>query len=392
MKAVIISDIHLGRFKYGKLNKDSGLDYRTEDILNNIDEAINYSIKNKVEYFFITGDFYHTKRPLDIFRKLLAQKFKRILENKIQLILLLGNHDQGKTSGHDLVELFEVDTLIPNLHVIDKPKIIETEDSLFCLLPHVNKIEFNLKDEEYCKFNIEEIKKFTEIAKKSNKKYKLFFAHFGTDKSQFGNSFDLGSADHSTSNTRFVPLAEFEKIWTRVYLGDIHKHQELNSFCKHIGSIAKVDFGEENETKGFYCFENGKDEFIKVADRDFLTLDVDLEENARERMTEFCNKVQELDLTNSITRLKIRMHERDKTLIKFDGLENYIKENSWNYIGRSLTEIREDKKEIIMNDENINYEKTYLDYLDMIKDKIEVDLFDDVKKQGSQVLQEVLNT
>ena len=33
--------------------------YITEDILNNIDQSINFAIKKKVNCFVITGDFYH---------------------------------------------------------------------------------------------------------------------------------------------------------------------------------------------------------------------------------------------------------------------------------------------------------------------------------------------
>lgn len=389
MRAVLISDIHIGRVKYGKINKNTGIDLRTEDILNNIDQSIEFAIKNKIEYFFILGDFYHTKRPLEIFRKLLAQKFKKILENKIKLFLLLGNHDQGKTSSHDLTELFEINSLIENFHVIENPVTFETDDCFLAFLPHVNKIEHNLKDEEYKDYNIKQIKELSAEAKKSDKKFKLFFAHFGTDKSMFGSSCDIGSVE--PSNSRFVPLAEFKKdIWTRVYLGDIHKQQELNSFCRHVGSIARVDFGEEEEQKGFYFFDFGKDQFIPLKDRIFKTLDVDLLVNPRETMNGFVDKIQEEDLSESITRLKIHIREKDKGLINFSAFEDYLKEVSWNYIGKTILETREEKKDIVIENENINFEKTFSDYIENMKE--EINNFDDVKKEGINVLSEVMNS
>ena len=104
MKAIILSDIHLGRYKYGKMDIQQGIDTRTQDILNNIDQMIEYAIKNKVDIIIITGDLYHIKRPDQVFRRLLTQKIEKMLANKFEVFIILGNHDQGRTKGHDLVE------------------------------------------------------------------------------------------------------------------------------------------------------------------------------------------------------------------------------------------------------------------------------------------------
>lgn len=390
MKAVLISDIHIGRLKYGKLNTDTGVDLRTEDILNNIDQAIDYAVEKKAEAFFILGDIYHTKRPISQFRKLFSKKVNRILGNNIDLFIILGNHDQGKTSSHDLIEFRIIDEQINKLHVYDNPSSIEFQDSLLCFLPHVNKIEHNLSDEDYYSFNLKQIKELSSSAKKSNKEYKFFFAHFGTDKSIAGNSFDLGTI--KSKKNRVVPLSEFDKkIWTKVYLGDIHKQQEMNPFCRHVGSIARVDFGEENEPKGFYYLEDDKDTFINVEDRELKTFDLDLMENAREKMGDFCESIQEHDLSKSIIRLKVKIGETDRKLINFAALDEYVKDESWKYIGRSMIVIKDDD-DVIIENEDLNYIDSFNSYVKGIEKKFDKNIYEGIVEEGQKILSEVIGT
>jgi len=393
MKIVITSDIHLGKYKYGKINNQTGYDLRTEDILNNLDAAINYAIKIKSDYFFILGDFYHTKRPHQIFRKLLASKISKILRNNIEVFLLIGNHDQGKTASHDLIELSEMRDLITKLHVIDQPQSFEFEDSLFCFLPCINKVDLNIKNEDEIKFSIDNIKKFTKEAEKSNKKNKIFLGHFGTDKSQAGKSFDLGTIE--THSERVIQLKIFDpKIWSKVYLGDIHKPQEMNDFVRHPGSVARVDFGEEFEEKGFYLYCDGKDEFIKIPDREFKTLEADFTKGeARELMETFCDEIQDLDLSESITRLKIRINMSKRKLINFKGIEDYLKEQSWNYIGKTITEIDDRNEDIIIdNNDDLDHIAVFDSYVDSVKDQMDRNIFDDLKKEGKILISEELNS
>jgi DNA repair protein SbcD/Mre11 len=381
---VLLSDIHLGRFKYGKMNS-TGIDARTQDILDNIQQALDYTFKNNIKTVVILGDFYHTKRPAQIFRRLLTAKLELALDKGVKLYLLLGNHDQGKTHAHDLVELVELSSQIHNLEVIEVPKIIEQDDSLLCFLPHVNIFDLNISVDEFHNYNIQKIKEMAEEVKKRKKKFNYFFGHFGTDKSFVGKSFDMGSDEKCS---RVLPLDIFDPlVWTEVYLGDIHKPQELNDFCRHVGSIAKVDFGEEGEKKGFY-YVNGKlDKFIEIKDREMKTLTVDLVTgNARDKMGDFCESIQELDLSQAIVRIRVIIKEEDKKLIDFTGIEDYLKEVCWNYVGKNLQEVREQKQEISLETNGeLNYISLFRDYIS----KINLDDKEEVEKSGEKILLDI---
>jgi DNA repair exonuclease SbcCD nuclease subunit len=227
----------------------------------------------------------------------------------------------------------------------------------------------------------------TEKAVQSKKKFKYFFGHYATDKSVAGQSFDMGMDEKCN---RVLPLAIFDKnVWTKVYLGDIHKQQEMNFFCRHVGSIAKVDFGEEGEKKGFYFVRDAEDTFIEIEDREFKTLFVDLLDDPRQQMAGFCESVQDLDLSKSIVRLKAVIREKDKSLINFTGLEQFLEEESWNYIGKSIQEVREEQSEIkIKHNEELNYVEMFRSYVE----QSEIDLKEEVLKAGEEILADIINT
>jgi DNA repair exonuclease SbcCD nuclease subunit len=227
---------------------------------------------------------------------------------------------------------------------------------------------------------------------KDKAKYKYFFGHFGTDHSTFGNSFDLGTI--TGKKTRFVPLDVFDKkVWTRVYLGDIHQHQEMNDFCRHVGSIARVDFGEENEYKGFYYLDGEAETFQTISDREFRTLEVDLMENPRITMEKFCSNVQEMDLSSSIVRLKVKMKDKDRALVGFDGIENFLMQESWNYIGKTITAVKETEDIKIDVNADFDYVKIFDKFTSAVKEdrKIPEDVFKSVTEEGKRILSEILN-
>jgi DNA repair protein SbcD/Mre11 len=391
MSLIVTSDIHLGRYKYGRLNSKTNLDFRTEDILNNVDSVLSFAKKSKAKYMAILGDLYHLKRPLEIFRRALSDKLYKILQADIELFIILGNHDQGKTAAHDLVEFSVLSRMIDKFHVIDRPEIIEREDYLFCFFPHVNQIELNIANEDFYKYQIDQITELGKKADKSKQKYKMFFGHFTTDQSKLGNSFDIGTSAKSAG--KIIPAKIFSQAnWTKVYLGDIHKAQEITDVLRHPGSIARVDFGEEHDEKGFFYFNQGKDEFVRLEDRQFQTLEVNLTTDPRKEMAKFCEDVQDLDLSKSISRLMVTIKQKDRGLINFKGIEEYLKESSWNYVGKTINEVQDDQNVVTINEStNLDYVKTFKNFVHQIRDEIEPEIFEDVLTEGEDVLSKILN-
>lgn len=345
---VVVSDPHIGDYAYGKIDPETGLNTRLLDVLGNLDQSINFAIKEKVAFFVIDGDIYRVKHPNSKIRKQFAPRIKNLIKNNIRTILITGNHDMTTSSdgAHALSEMEELCDLIDGLEVYSQPTIIKIKDAELYLLPFVNRGEEGiLSVDEFNAYQINKIKEFNKQTLVSDAKYKLFFGHFGTDKSVIGNSFDLDMSSDENENKIRLSLFD-EGKWTKVYLGHIHKHQEFNNIVRHVGSIAKIDFAEQNEQKGFYYFKDGVDEFMHVNDREFKTFNLKLEEDFRDVLTEFYNNIKELDLSKSIVRVKLDIKQTYFPEIRLEEYEKHLREHSWHFLGFDINIITEEQSDV----------------------------------------------
>jgi len=342
MKLVIVADPHIGEYSYGKTDPDSGLNSRLLDFLRNLDQTVNFAIEKKVDAYIIAGDIYRVKHPNSKIRKQFVPRIKTLLKNNIRVILLTGNHDMTTSAdgAHALSEMEELCELIDELEVYSRLKVLKLGDTELYLLPFVNRgIENLATEQDFIKFQKDKIQEFNDLTNKSKAKYKLFFGHFGTDQSVVGASFDLDMS--ANENENMIPLSIFDDgKWTKVYLGHIHKHQEFNEISRHVGSIGRVDFAEEKEEKGFYFYEDGNDEFIEINDRQFKTYKLDLtEETCKKKLAKFFENVKEVDLKQTIVRVKVDVLQTYIPTLKFDEIESYLRENSWHSLGVDLNVI-----------------------------------------------------
>jgi len=81
-----ISDTHLGLQQYG-------LEEREQDIYDSFNQAIDISIKDKVDFVIFAGDIFHTPNPSGTAILQMANALKRLKENSIESFFVLGEHD-----------------------------------------------------------------------------------------------------------------------------------------------------------------------------------------------------------------------------------------------------------------------------------------------------------
>lgn len=353
MKAIVVSDTHIGDYPYGKTDPETGLNTRLLDFLDNFDQTIEFAITKKANVFIIVGDIYRVKHPSSKIRKQFAAKLAKIIQANIKVILMTGNHDMTTSSdgAHAMSEMEELSPLIDQLTVVSSPSVIDIDNTRLYCLPFVNRGEQELlTPEDFLKFQKQKIQEFNDIDDSEEVYYSLFFGHFGTDKSEVGNSFDLDMSSNEFEN--MIQLSDFGKKWTKIYLGHIHKHQEFNNVARHVGSIGKVDFSEEDEQKGFYFYEDGHDEFIPIKDREFKTFQLNLkDEQCKEQLNKFYKDIQKIDLSNSIVRIKVNVIQTYYPLVKFDKIESYLRTNCWHFTSVDINVIA--KEDINENIEKI---------------------------------------
>ena len=81
-----ISDTHLGLEQYG-------LEEREQDIYDSFNQAIDISIKDKVDFVIFAGDIFHTPNPSGKAILQMANALKRLKQNSIESFFILGEHD-----------------------------------------------------------------------------------------------------------------------------------------------------------------------------------------------------------------------------------------------------------------------------------------------------------
>ena len=93
MKFAHISDTHLGFSQFGTGE-------RAKDVYNAFLQAIDISIKEKVEFVVFAGDIFHTPTPDGTAIINMAHALKKLQDTKIPAYFILGEHDISHAMLH----------------------------------------------------------------------------------------------------------------------------------------------------------------------------------------------------------------------------------------------------------------------------------------------------
>jgi len=335
IKVVHFSDLHFGSGeRYGSINPETGLNKRFEDFAKALDKAIDFSIESDVDIVIFTGDTYKHATPEPIYQREFARRIKRLSNHKIPTILLIGNHDiLYRIDGSDALDIYST-LAIDHITVFNKIELKEISTKSGSLqiiaLPHITKSRL-LTKEEYRNFSTKEqddlmIKKVKEaiesnIQKLNPKLPSILIGHGTIETAQFGSEQDL-----SIGKVLSYPLGYFKhNELDYVGFGHIHKHQILWGKNKdekpvilYAGSLERVDFGEEDEEKGFIYLEleKGKTsiENIKFKSSDprkLQTISCDLTESTDPQL-DLETEIKKHDLAGAIIRVRYKIKEEDR--------------------------------------------------------------------------------
>ncbi|MBI4187877.1 MAG: exonuclease SbcCD subunit D, partial [Chloroflexi bacterium] len=134
-----------------------------------------------------------------------------------------------------------------------------------------------------------------------------------------------------------------------IALGHIHKHQVLSTDppVVYAGSLERVDFGEENDDKGFCLVEiepgqTGKRKvsfnFHPVIGRRFLTIDVNIEADDADPTATVLRAIagQEDKIRDAIVRLQISLPAEIEAQLRDNDIKNALKEAYYFTIARDI--------------------------------------------------------
>ncbi|MEM6251929.1 MAG: exonuclease subunit SbcD [Cyanobacteria bacterium P01_D01_bin.156] len=292
VKLLHLSDIHMGSgFSHGHINPDTGLNTRLEDFITTLSYCIDRALSEPVDLVLFGGDAFPDATPPPVVQQAFAQQFQRLVAAHIPTVLLVGNHDQHsqgmggaslciyRTLGvpdvivGDSLTTHRINTQAGPVQIVTLPWLNHSN-----LLTHPETDGLPLSTVNELMLERLRIALEGEIRKLDPAIPSILLGHLMTDTARYGAEKFLAVGKGFT-----VPMALLARpCFDYVALGHVHKHQVL---CQHPpvvypGSIERVDFSEEKETKGFILAEIDTDKavvkFCPLPVRVFKTLDVDL--------------------------------------------------------------------------------------------------------------------
>lgn len=329
-----LADIHIGMENYGRLDPKSGLNSRVVDFLRRMSQTIDLALEREADVCIFAGDAYKNQRPNPTFQREFARRVKRLADNGVPVVLLVGNHDMASAdraaSSLDIFGVLDV----PGIIVADREAVHQItcrrgQPLQVAAMPYPQRSRL-LAQDAFRNMSLDDLdmalgnivyENLADLAGEVQEKPDLpavLAGHFSVSGAKQGS-------EQSVMIGRDVVVlksALADPVWDYVALGHIHKHQELNGGqhppIVYPGSLERIDFGEEGERKGFVMVElergRAKWEFIPLDARRFVTIRLDVT-TAADPMAQILDELVEHNVAEAIVRVIIKASEAQEIVL-----------------------------------------------------------------------------
>ena len=348
MKIIHFADLHLGVETYGRIDPATGLSSRLNDFLAVFDELVDYALEKKIDLVLFCGDAYKSREPTQTQQREFAHRINRLSTAGIPILLLTGNHDLPNAIGRaTATEIF--DTLaVKNVYVASKPDTykITTRGGVIQIvaIPWLRRSSL-ISREDTKNFNLEQVthkmqEALTQVIASKTAALDpslpaVLAAHVSVGSAKAGSEtmMSIGQEPVLLHSTIAQPAYDY------IALGHIHKQQVLSESppVAYAGSLERIDFGEENDEKGFYVIDihpNARGdkrqvffEFHPVKARRFLTINVALEAEEADPTSAVLNAInaQQKKINNAIVRLIITLPSSLEGQLRNNDIKDALK-------------------------------------------------------------------
>ncbi len=342
MRILHFSDVHIGVESYGSTDPDTGLSTRLMDFLATFDEVVEFALDNSVDLALFAGDAYKSRDPSQTHQREFARRIARLSREGVPVFLLVGNHDLPHVASRaTALDIFPT-LSVPNVTIGDRldTYIVHTAAGPLQVvaLPWIRRSAF-LAREETRSLTIEQINRQLEERVTTMLTWQIegldpaipavLTAHvsLNTAKTSSEQSMLLGRDPVLMQSALARPELDY------VALGHIHKRQTLsqNPRVVYSGSLERIDFGEENDEKGFCIIDldttapRGQRlvdfRFQPVGARRFLTIEVAVDAD-EDPTQETIKAVARRHVADAIVRVKITMPQEVEAQLR----ENEVRE------------------------------------------------------------------
>ena len=328
MRILHFSDLHIGVENYGRVDPQTGLSTRLLDFLAALDQVVEYALGEGVDLVLFAGDAYRGRDPSQTHQREFASRLARLSNAGIPVFLLVGNHDLPHAVGRaTAVEIFQT-LQVPGVTVGDTltTYLVETRSGplQIAALPWPRRSRM-LGREESRGLTLDQITQRIEEACTAGVQQMattldanlpaVLTGHVTINGATTGTEQNMMLGRDHTLFPSVVHRPEFDYV----ALGHIHKHQVLREgpTVVYSGSLQRVDFSEENDTKGFCVVDldpsapSGsrlKDfRFQQVEARRFLTIDSHIPQGAEDPTAWVVRDIASRNVAEAVVRVRIHL-------------------------------------------------------------------------------------
>jgi exonuclease SbcD len=345
MRILHFADLHLGVETYGKTDPHSGLSTRLLDFLRALDELVEYALAERVDLVLFCGDAYKSREPSQTHQREFARRVRRLVDAGIPVFLLVGDHDlPGAVSRATSIEIFG--TLLGGaeseglgaVYVAGKPAthVVATAAGPLQIvaLPWLTAGRFLVR-EELAGLTIDQtLERMEDAVDRFVEEHgaaldpglpSLLAAHLYLTSSLVRE----GSEKWMTVG-RYPELLKstlHPQLFDYVALGHMHQRQMFDGATPMVysGSLARVDFGEEEGEKGFYVVEldptkprgqrvASEPEFRPVWTRPFVT--VTARPRGEDPTPEVLAAIEKANVSEAIVRVIVHLSRAQEALLR----------------------------------------------------------------------------
>lgn len=373
MKFIHTADVHLDMELGTQYDDKTKLNLRTLDYFRSFDNIVNYAVEKGFPAILIAGDIFRTPCPSIAVQKEFLLRLRYLESRCITTIILCGNHDvpTSRYRAHAL-ELYK-HMGFRYITIVDNPRIICVGDCAFACIPSMFAFDKSLESV---------IAELTAEMNKNYYRYKILAAHCCIYGSKVRNGVPLREG---------VDLSLFTKTNVDyIALGDVHKYQVLNNsrpVAIYPGSIERVSFNEEHESKGFVTVDFNRNpiyEFVELNTRLYKTLDIDL--TSTNVPVTYINPKSELK--DAVVRIRVKKRPEQTYVLNPDEWAKVV----FHYV---VEEVREGAEEAFTESKFLeldvnNLIEEYLTQVLKLDSSAQLRILEKAKELGSTNIKEIL--
>ena len=336
MRILHFSDVHIGVESYGHTDPATGLSTRLADFLHTFDQLVDYAIDSSVDLALFSGDAYKSRDPSQTHQREFARRIARLSHAGIPVFLLVGNHDVPNVATRaTALDIFPT-LAVPNVTTADRLEthVVHTRAGPLQIvaLPWIRRSAY-LAREETRGLTIDDINSQIQervtnlvsdrISALDPSMPAVLTAHVSLNTARAGSEQSMLLGRDPVLMQSALARAPLDYV----ALGHVHRHQVLaqDPHVVYAGSLQRVDFGEEDDEKGFCVVELDPSappgrrlvdfSFRPVDARRFLTIEVRV--RAGEDPTQVALRaIERSNVADAIVRLRVTMPQEVETQLR----------------------------------------------------------------------------